>query len=73
MSELEEYEAIKKFLVKFQNMSFKEQNKLLKKFDKKIEFVNGAGSGIRDDCNFIFIYINCFRCYSSSLCLLWLL
>lgn len=41
MSELEQYEAIKKFLLKFQNMSFKEQNKLLKKFDKKIEYLKG--------------------------------
>ena len=41
MSELEEYKAIKKFLLRFQSMSLKEQNKLLKKFDKKIEFLKG--------------------------------
>lgn len=39
MTELEEYITIKKFLLKFQNMSFKEQNALLKKFDRKIDYL----------------------------------
>lgn len=40
-SDLETYITLKKFLEKFQHMSFKEQNKLLSRFDKKIDYLKG--------------------------------
>lgn len=41
VSALETYIFLRKFLQKFQNMSFEEQNKILYKFDKKIDYLKG--------------------------------
>lgn len=41
MDEFTQYIYLKKLLQKFQSMSFKEQNKLLNKFDKKIDYLKG--------------------------------
>lgn len=37
MNDLENYIAIKQFLLKFQSMSKKQQNIIIKNFDKKIK------------------------------------
>lgn len=39
VSDIKTYIIIKNLLLKFQNMSFKEQNKLVDKFDKKISYL----------------------------------
>lgn len=39
VSDIQTYIIIKNLLLKFQNMSFKEQNKLVDKFDKKIKYL----------------------------------